>query len=106
MGRFSETTLHPLNRVHARRSAIDVPEAQASIGDSRVLYDWYEPNRVRRDYRVEQRVAPVTQLLEINISLNIGGLRLQMPKYAYDLNVGCGSVGVGAHGVRPCAGRG
>ena len=84
---LGDAALHFAGYVKAARTAIDVAESEAGVGDGRVIEDRYEARRVGHHGAVEQRLVPVRQADQIDIALKIAGLRVEVLHHALDLPV-------------------
>src|SRR5205807_5706863 len=84
---FRDAALHLAGDVHAARTAVDVAEGEAGIGDRRIVEDWHEARRVGHHGAVEERFVSVSKANQIDVTFQIRRLRLEVSRNALDLSV-------------------
>src|SRR5712691_6353976 len=64
------------------RTPDDVPELLASLADRRRVHEGKEPRRVGHEQAVEERLVGVLQRREVDVALQVRGLRVQLRERA------------------------
>jgi hypothetical protein len=90
---FGDPALHLARDVHAARAPVDVAECEASLCDRGVIDDRHKARRVGHESAIKERLVPVRQADQIDVTLKVGRLRVQVIHHAFELPVN------GFHGV-------
>ena len=84
---LAQTALALDREIEAARTAEKVAELLTGLADGRCVHDRHEPGRVGHEHAVEERLIGVLELREIDVSLEVGRLAVELRERPSQLRI-------------------